>query len=164
MPGYTGPSGGTCSGTLEQLWRMQNDGAITYAGSRADPVRVLVAACGLGTYKSINGSSACVSCPASSTTLAVASTAFAQCVCVAGQTGADANVCSPCAAGTYKAISANAACLACPANSNVATTGSTTIAACTCNAGFSGPNGGPCSGTVLTMVRVRTAGSHRRRA
>jgi hypothetical protein len=38
-------------------------------------------------------------------------------------------------------------CLACPTNSNSAAS-SSVIAACTCNVGFTGPDGGVCSTCV----------------
>jgi hypothetical protein len=54
--------------------------------------------------------------------------------------------CTPCVAGTYStalAATAQTACLVCPVNSNSPIQSSATTA-CTCNAGHSGPNGGPC--------------------
>jgi len=58
------------------------------------------------------------------------------CGCKPGLTGPDGE-CTACVVGTYKAGMGSAACDGCPADSS-SPTQSTTIAACTCNAGFSG--------------------------
>jgi hypothetical protein len=50
--------------------------------------------------------------------------------------------CVECETGTYSSTEASA-CLLCPGNST-STFRSSSVTNCTCNAGFSGPNGGPC--------------------
>ena len=48
--------------------------------------------------------------------------------------------CAFCPVGTYTNMTGASACASCPANSSALVAGSST---CTCNAGFSGPDGGP---------------------
>ena len=57
---------------------------------------------------------------------------------------------SGCAVNTYSGAGAGS-CTACPANSVTANGGSTTKSACQCSPGYSGPNGGPCTGTVVIL-------------
>jgi hypothetical protein len=52
-------------------------------------------------------------------------------------------------------INTPASCLACPANSNSASS-SSAITACTCNAGSTGPNGGPCAACVAGKFKTLT--------
>ena len=49
--------------------------------------------------------------------------------------------CTDCGAGTYSPATGSTACIACPTNSN-SPSSSSTVAACTCNNGFTGPDGG----------------------
>jgi hypothetical protein len=106
-----------------------------------------------------------------------ASTSSAACIfppCNAGYTGPD-GICSTCAAGTYKvgtgpapcmpcvagkystlpAATAETACLACAVNSN-SLIQSSTAGACTCNAGYSGPNGGTCAPCAAGQYKSST--------
>ena len=54
-------------------------------------------------------------------------------------------VCTPCQAGKFSAAAASSGqCTNCPSNSN-SPQGSTSIGACTCNTGYTGSNGGPCT-------------------
>ena len=123
-------------------------------------------ACATGTYKNNTGTSQCTVCPAGLTS-PTASTSSAACLsaaCNAGYTGPDGGPCTACVAGKYKtttgsvgctncfsgtysatagAVSAGL-CMVCPTSSN-SPTGSSALAACTCNVGFTGPNGGPCT-------------------
>ena len=154
--GFTGPDGGVCSACVAGKYK-------TSSGS------VACTNCGVGLYSVAVGattSSTCISCPVN-TNSAASSSAIGGCVCNAGFTGPDGGVCSACVAGKYKTSSgsvvctdcavglysvavgatASAVCVSCPANSN-SEASSSVIAACTCNAGFTGVNGGTCTACV----------------
>lgn len=82
-----------------------------------------------------SSSSVCESCPAHSSTNALeGQLGILSCACVAGYinvaTTADEIICEPCPSGTYEV---DGACVACGANA-VSTPGSTSAAACACNA------------------------------
>jgi len=114
--------------------------------------------CPAGTYMPGVGATTCLSCAA----YADADVPRVECRCNAGASG-NGSVCVRCVAGKYKDVSGNSscvdcgpdtysttvgataagACLACPANT-VSGTGSGVIAACVCNAGATGPDGGLC--------------------
>ena len=131
--GYTGQNGGTCT------------------------------ACAITTYKNQTGNATCAACPTASNSPA-ASIAIAACTCNLGFTGPNGGPCTACLAGTYKtaigsaictnclvnqysvnlAATAVSTCLACPVNSN-SPIQSVSIQNCSCNLGFTGPNGGPCT-------------------
>ena len=117
--------------------------------------------CPANTYSETEGATSCVSCVANSSS-PVASTSVSNCTCNAGASG-NGTVCVLCAAGKYKNTTGNdscvdcgvntysttigatgtGACLNCPANA-VSGAGSVVIAACVCNVGATGPNGGAC--------------------
>ena len=168
--GYTGPDGGVCSACAAGTYK-----DITGSVACTD--------CGAGTYSTTKAAAvatACLACPVGTNSPAV-STSSAACInsaCNAGYTGTD-GICSTCIAGTYKvgmgsaactscvtgtysttpAATAETACLSCPVNSN-SPSQSSTVTACTCNAGYSGPNGGVCdpcaSGTYKDTVGPAT--------
>ncbi len=52
--------------------------------------------------------------------------------------------CSVCQANTYKSVPGSSPCKTCPPNSQ-SPRGSTALTSCTCNEGFTGPNGGDCA-------------------
>jgi hypothetical protein len=52
--------------------------------------------------------------------------------------------CAACMPGKYKASTGSAPCTECPSNSH-SPEGSSTESSCTCDSGFSGPAGGPCT-------------------
>eukprot|EP00961_Rhodomonas_salina_P126221 1700231-Rhodomonas_salina.1 len=84
--------------------------------------------CEAGKFKDSSGSEPCAVCP---------SGLFKE------VTGPGA--CSACPAGTYhNGSSRERICAACPANSR-STAGSYLAVNCTCNPGYAGPDGGPCS-------------------
>ena len=132
-PGYTGPDGGSCL------------------------------LCESASYKSVNGSIPCTRCPAHTSSPA-GSNNVSQCVCTPGYTGPDGRECLACPLGTFKqangsspcllcepgkysttpSASDESACALCPANSFSRLAGSQHITNCTCNRGFSGPDGGEC--------------------
>ena len=100
--------------------------------------------CAAGTYKDIIGSAQCRPCPANLMSLA-GSAAVSDCGCGHGLTGAGDEECSACSAGTYKDTVGSEACVnVCPANSD-SPAGSVAITDCTCNAGYTGANGGVCT-------------------
>ena len=76
--------------------------------------------------------------------------------CDLGQTGSGNTDCQDCPAGKYKPVTGNLACTACPAGSTTGSTKSTAQTDCKCNAGYTGPNGGPCSacpaGTYKNLI------------
>jgi alpha-tubulin suppressor-like RCC1 family protein len=83
------------------------------------------------------------------------------CACMAGYTlPADGQECAVCGAGTYKADTGNAACSACPANTNSAA-GSDALRDCVCEAGFAASsNGVECEACAAGTYKSATgAGS-----
>ena len=131
--GYTGPDGGSCS------------------------------PCGQGKYKDVTGSGLCSSCDANANS-PVASPSSSSCLCNKGYTGPDGGSCSACEAGKYKISDGSAECVSCvagkystalaadfsetcqncAANAN-SPEASPSSSSCTCNAGYTGPDGGSCS-------------------
>lgn len=111
------------------------------------------AECSAGKFKPAAGPHSCTPCHAGSNGPA-ASTASAQCVCIAGYFSTSVVAqCQPCLAGTYKNSSGNRLCDTCTANSvtvspnadaRVATEPATAVTDCVCDASFTGPPGGPC--------------------
>jgi len=113
--------------------------------------------CGIGTYSvsvGANQSSTCLTCPLNADA-PVGSNISTACTCNAGAYGIDGGTCVQCAAGTYTTLTGPeksivvdttnlSACSACPIHSN-SIPGSSVYTACTCNAGYTGPNGGPCN-------------------
>ena len=85
---------------------------------------------------------ACLRCP-DNTGNNAGSVALSTCICYPGYTGPDGLTCSQCLPGTYKAMWGSAACSSCPENSGNNAAGSQEEAACKCNAGSQGFNGGP---------------------
>ena len=118
--GFTGPGGGPCQ------------------------------ACARGTYKSVPGSAICSTCPVfSSSNENETSTHVSNCSCVQGYHGSPGGPCLPCEFGKFTNIShlrfpVGGSCLDCPAHSSTLYTARTHVDECVCNAGFTGPNGGPC--------------------
>lgn len=101
-------------------------------------------ACEAGKFKGLTGVQACTTCPQNQSSL----TARTICSCVAGFTGPDGGPCAECARGTYKDWLGSQVCTTCPADSYTPFTGNTLLSNCTCNIGYTGPNGGPCPGCV----------------
>jgi len=148
--GFSGPDGGACSQCVAGKHKNASG-----SGACTD--------CENGTYSALPGAVTCLLCPTRSDA-PVASTEQRACTCNAGSTGADGGPCEWCAAGTYKPLTGAAACtacesghysatvgaaggstcLACPSASD-APTASTAQSNCSCNAGSTGSNGGPCA-------------------
>jgi len=116
--------------------------------------------CSAGSYQDVMAASACASCPANTNSL-LGSDEITDCICEIGYNGADGTQCSACAEGKYKEVNGSATCadcaagsyqnmtaasvcMACPSNTDSPMV-STSLEACICNAGFSGPDGGACS-------------------
>jgi hypothetical protein len=78
------------------------------------------------------------------------------CTCNAGWSGPDGGPCTACVAGKYKSASGSSGCEDCPADSSSPAQSSTALAECTCNAGGSGPDGGPC--TACVAGKYKSAG------
>ena len=100
--------------------------------------------CEAGTYQIFNGSWPCSMCPSNSNS-PPGSDEPTDCVCNAGYTGPDGGACQHCTANTYKPQNGPSACFPCPSNSQSSLEASTRVTDCICNAGYSGPDGGPCT-------------------
>jgi hypothetical protein len=102
--------------------------------------------CPAGKYAGATGATACVDCGAGKYGNATGQTAEASC--------------TACGAGTYSAAvgaSASSTCnYSCPSNSN-SPAGSTALTSCTCNAGYMGQNGDPCTVCVAGKYQSVTA-------
>ena len=104
----------------------------------------------------------CVSCPANASSPSGSAEA-SDCSCNSGYSGPDGGTCLGCAAGKYKNASGSHyctdcventfstvvgmtsdLCTACPSGSS-SVAGSAFEAACICNRGWTGPDGGPCT-------------------
>jgi hypothetical protein len=102
--------------------------------------------CDAGKYSVSTGAiaeSSCSSCPSNSVST-TGSDNLADCLCALGHTGPNGGPCEECPYDTYKPLGGDASCSPCPSNSGHSLTSHTNVTACVCNAGFTGPNGGPC--------------------
>jgi len=117
--------------------------------------------CAAGKYGQYSAALQCIDCHANSNS-AMGSTSKLFCICNTGFTGEDGTSCGACRAGSHKPVNGSSVCILCPAskyaaaaeaatacrdcaiNSNSAPS-STQVSDCTCNAGYFGPNGEPCS-------------------
>ena len=153
--GYTGPGGGPC------------------------------VACIAGTYKDVNGSTACLECSEGkySTSLAavseascddcpdqtysnVGSSLVINCTCNYGYTGSDGSACGACPVGKYKDVIGSQECIGCPASaiesalqpswSTSSLSASIENTSCTCVPGSIGRPAGPCSPTAWVTCRTGT--------
>ena len=145
MSGYLGSAGGPCTacaaGKYEQERICLDCPANTYSAAASTSLSACL--CNSG-YEGPAGGPCASPCNAGFTGPAASCTA-----CVAGKykTSSGSAVCTNCGAGKYSTSTGatlEAACLACPSNSNSAS-GSAAQSSCACNAGFTGPDGGPCS-------------------
>ena len=129
-------------------------------GGYTGPDGAACVAC-VGGWKSERGSSPCIDCAAGKYALEAAGTleaicypcrenshspagsAFASnCSCNTGYSGPD---CEACAKGTYKAVSGNASCTKCHANSTTLSTAATRVGDCICLEGYAQLETGTCS-------------------
>jgi hypothetical protein len=166
--GYTGPDGGPCEACAEGKFKPSNEtepctqcAKGKHVSTRGSTSVEVCVACRSSTYSSADNS-ACVECPLNSFSLPGSSEA-AHCLCNVGYT-IDGSNCDACVAGTYKAVNGSAACRlcsqgkyseeraqvsegtcsACPAHT-FSIDGSGSLSLCTCNQGYTGPDGGNCS-------------------
>jgi hypothetical protein len=91
-------------------------------------VDVQCAQCGIGRY-SAGGTTACMLCPPSSTTVSLTTTSVSECVCEAGF--------------YLQREMGVSKCILCPANM-LSPANSVQITDCQCLPGYTGPHGGPC--------------------
>jgi len=117
--------------------------------------------CGSGSY-SRAGATVCETCPFESTSER-SSDDVRDCICKPGYYGQNGTACQGCPAGTYKRGSGSGPCTSCPAGkfsvlvgsklpgacrrcptATDSSTGADAETGCTCNAGFTGSDGGPC--------------------
>ena len=124
--------------------------------------------CPVGKYSTGNGAVSditnCLICPALITTDDVGQSLLTDCQCILGHTGQDTGPCTVCDAGKYKDAIGSSECTLCPAATYTDTVGaisaplclvcpasagsppgSTLLAHCVCNAGYTGPDGGACT-------------------
>ena len=162
--GYTGPDGGVCTACVAGKYK-------TATGSAA------CTDCGAATYSTTVGATVattCIGCPTSSNS-PISSVALTACTCNVGFSGPDGGTCTGCVAGTYKTVTGTAVCntcggntystavaatgvatcVACPTSSN-SPISSSALAACTCNAGFTGANGGTCTSCIAGKYKTAT--------
>jgi hypothetical protein len=115
-----------------------------YVQASAAALHPTCTACAAGTYQNVTGQTACVDCDARAQS-AAASTDIGACVCNAGYRDVEYGGCAACLPGEYKEeVDETAACADCPADSH-SPAASPAAEACLCNAGFDGPDGGPCA-------------------
>jgi len=160
--GFTGADGGNCS-------------AVPPGTFKAAPGSAAPTNCGAGRFSNASGMSFCYSCPLFSNSSAGSATKT-DCVCTAGYTGLHGGPCHACSAGQYKAAAGSAPCTFCVPdsyqNSLAATTcnacpayttspgGQPSVDNCTCRAGFTGADGGPCE-TCAAGTFKNQSGSER---
>ena len=130
VPGFTGDDGGPC------------------------------AACPRGFFKPTLGNATCSQCHNFSETAQNASVHVAQCECLPGFAGDPATAstgnasCAACAHGTYKDLSGNVPCSACPAFA-FSPRQATQRTNCTCERGYTGPDGGTCVACAVAEYKDR---------
>ena len=151
IAGYTGQNGASCSPCAAGSFK-----------EAAGPATCT--SCGAGRYSTVvaaSSSSVCLACLTGSTTLSNASDS---CYCDRGWTGDDPTNCTMCEKGKYKSTVGSTACSLCRANSyssgggfdpsctscpensfSPASLQSGAVTDCSCLAGYSGPDGGPCT-------------------
>ena len=180
--GYTGADGLECEACVAGTYKDVNGSA-------------LCDLCSQGKYSTATGrisESTCSACPAH-TYSGAGSSVLTNCTCNKGYTGPDGATCTACIAGTYKDVNGSAACTlcsrgkystatagiseatcsACPAHT-YSGAGSSVLTNCTCNKGYTGPDGVECEACVAgtykdgerhSTVRLMLAGevldSHR---
>ena len=136
------------------------------------------AACPAGTYSNATGMAECLTCPSGSSS-AAASIAQTDCTCDSGYTGPDGGQCSACVAGTYKEVEGShactlcakgkystemgevseATCTGCPPNTD-SLLGSNNITNCSCNGGYTGPDGMACSPCLSGTYKAVNGSGH----
>ena len=152
--GYNGPNGGTCVACAAGTYWVYG----TLEGTCINCVG------GKYHYETAVVGDQCFDCPVNTDTVADATDDITGCTCNMGYTGPDGKACIACPAGSYKDVTGSAACTLCGVNafstvvsatlsstcqacdSNAQSpAGSNEAVACTCNAGYTGPDGGTCT-------------------
>jgi hypothetical protein len=141
-------------------------GAGKYGVATGQTTEASCTACGAGKYRVETGGSSgasCTACVAGKYGVATEQTAESLCTdCGAGKYGnatgqtTEAS-CTACGAGKYGVAAgqtAEASCTACTPNSN-SPSQSSAETDCTCNAGYSGPAGGPCFTLITSETGVK---------
>ena len=178
--GHSGPNGGTCNVCAAGKFKdttgsatCTNCGAGTYSAVTGATVATVCTNCTAGTYSVTAGAtvaSVCVACPGNSYSPA-SSSALIACTCNAGSSGPNGGACTLCVAGKFKgtpgtatctncgagtySAAGSSACAGCPSNSS-SPASSVVLTACTCNVGYSGPNGGACRACVAGKYKTAT--------
>jgi hypothetical protein len=169
--GFTGPNGGTCVANCRELWGYFNSRCTVTCGSGQYLTYTQAFEGPDGNLDYLYRYGYCASCAAGTcpsnydfTITGLKAFGCGLCPCDAGFTGPNGGPCAACAAGKYKTATGSAACTncganrystatgatavgtcqSCPANAQ-APVGSTALASCLCNLGFTGPMGGPCA-------------------
>jgi len=159
-PVFTGFNGGTCVQCVAGKYKIEpGDAACTN--------------CLSGQYSTAIGAitNVCQNCPTNSDALS-GSDAKTDCTCDPGSTGADGVVCVNCVPGTYKIQRGSATCTKCVSGQYSTAVGATSNVCqecladsnspessnqavdCTCNSGFTGPDGGMCSECVVGKYKI----------
>ena len=155
--GYTGPDGGTCVACMAGTFKTSN-------GTEE------CTQCSAGKYSTETGeisAATCTDCP-SNTYSPSGGRLLTNCTCNKGYTGPDGAACAACTAGTYKDVNGSAPCSLCAqgkystavAAINEATCskcpthtyshgGSSMLTNCTCNKGYTGPDGAACAACIV---------------
>ena len=163
--GQGSPSACVCRDEYVQDGMCGCDDGYVFSGTTCVP-------CEADTYRAPDAL-ACVGCPDFSNSQSAANTIFdckcnfglehnsvGQCVCALGFEFDQAPpTCVLCEVGYYRDSVDDAECLECPANSWAIGTGSPAKAACLCNAGYTGADGGPCVGCVAGKYKNTTGSS-----
>ena len=154
--GYTGPDGAACEACI--------------AGTYKDVIGS--ASCSLcpegkySTFEAAISESTCSECP-THTYSPDGSSMLTNCTCNKGYTGSDGAACAACIAGTYKDVNGSASCSLCPGGKYSAETGEISESTCsdcpshtfsgvgsiaqvdcTCNKGYTGPDGVACMACI----------------
>ena len=124
-----------------------------YIQNTTDLILPVCKPCKANQYQHLSGQTTCVDCPENSLS-PIATESAMGCLCNDGYFQQDSLLpeCQACAAGTYKEAAFSPdndylPCSTCPINSHsIHTSGSLTE--CICNAGYEGPDGGPCTACV----------------
>lgn len=154
---YSGVGASACLSCWDKSWSgARSTNCSCDAGFSQHESRRKCKACSPGAYKAVNGSGPCLLCPAgtfsnnksSSSCIpcpphSVSGAGSAECMCSIGYTAAR-GACTECAAGKFKSSNGTGVCTACPSHMT-SRPASTSITNCTCNAGYSGADGGGCS-------------------
>jgi len=165
--GYTGAAGAECSECIAGTWKAVN-------GSSSCIL------CASGKYSSEPAEvseATCDDCPAHSYS-ADGSNTRTNCTCHKGYSGPDGSDCQACVVGTWKAVNGSSSCILCASGKYSSETGEIAESTCTdcpaatysgdgselptdctCNRGYTGADGGPCTECVEGKYKGQGAGS-----